>query len=219
MFGACAGAYVSACNVRWLSNRLATPLRGSTRVHANLSAFEGREVVVTLKMDGENTTFMRDGLHARSIEYEPDPSRSRVKALWATMAHNISPSWRVSGENLHAKHSIAYRNLPAYFLIFSMWNEKNVCLSWDDTTEWAALLDLPMVPVLYRGVWNEKLVRASFPETYDGDPTEGYVVRPAAEFGYGDFRRLVGKYVRAGHNNMHGRKMRSDFTPNGLATT
>ena len=30
-------------------------------------------------------------------------------------------------------HSIAYDALPAHFLVFSIWNERNECLSWDET--------------------------------------------------------------------------------------
>jgi hypothetical protein len=45
------------------------------------AAFGGAEVVVTEKCDGENTTFYRDYLHARSIDYAPHPSRDRVRII------------------------------------------------------------------------------------------------------------------------------------------
>ncbi len=187
------------------------------RVQTDLSAFEGKEVVVTLKLDGENCTMYNDYIHARSIEYEPHPSRSWVKALHARIAHDIPGApFRICGENLYAKHSIKYESLEDYFQVFSVWDSGNVCLNWDDTVSWAALLDLKLVPVLYRGPWDEKLVRGLHQETRDGDPCEGYVVRLAESFHYRDFRKCVAKYVRASHVTSHGHWMRQRVEPNGV---
>ena len=41
-----------------------------------LSSFEGKYVVVTEKMDGENTTLYRDYMHARSVDSRFHPSRN-----------------------------------------------------------------------------------------------------------------------------------------------
>ena len=192
------------------------------RVLTDLSIFDslGKEngVVVTLKMDGENTTMYSDYLHARSIEYEAHPSRSWVKAVHGRMGHDIPEGWRVCGENLYAKHSIKYENLNDYFQVFSIWNDKNFCLSWDDTELYAELLGLRVVPVLYRGPWDEKIVRALHQEFRDGDPCEGYVVRLQESFHYRDFRRCVGKYVRASHVTTHGHWMRSKLEMNKVKT-
>jgi hypothetical protein len=78
------------------------------------------EIIQTVKMDGENTTLYRDRLHARSLNANPHPSRGWVKNLHAQMRHDIPEGWRVCGENLYAQHSIAYRNLESYFLVFSI---------------------------------------------------------------------------------------------------
>lgn len=165
------------------------------------AAFGGAEVVVTEKCDGENTTFYKDYLHARSTDYAAHPSRDRVRALHATLAHDIPDGWRICGENLYALHSIAYSALPSYFLVFSIWNERNECLSWDDTILWAQLLGLQVVPVLHRGPWDEAAVRALDGVTTSqiGGVREGYVVRLATGFHYRAFRRSVAKYVRANH--------------------
>jgi hypothetical protein len=163
--------------------------------------FGGAEAVITEKCDGENTTFYRDYLHARSLDYASHPSRDRVRALHAQIAHDIPEGWRVCGENLYAVHSIAYEALPAYFLVFSIWNDRNECLSWDDTILWAQLLGLQVVPVLYRGTWDESTVRRRDRDGQSllGGDREGYVVRLAASFHYRAFRRSVAKYVRANH--------------------
>ena len=47
------------------------------------------------------------------------------------------------------------------------------------------------------GPWDEKAVRAWLRTT--GDEQEGYVVRVARLFREAEFRRAVGKFVRAGH--------------------
>lgn len=163
--------------------------------------FAGREVVVTEKLDGENTTLYPDGTsHARSLDSKGHPSRAWVRALAAEVGFNIPEGWRVCGENVFAEHSLGYDALPTWFLVFAIYDEHNRCLPWDETVEWAALLDLEVVPVLYRGPWSEEAVRSAF----DGSSTfgsegEGYVCRVADGFYYDEFSSSVAKYVRAGH--------------------
>src|SRR6185369_15458032 len=116
------------------------------RALKDCSQFEGKEVVVTIKMDGENTTGYQSGhVHARSIDSDNHPSRSWVKNFLSTCLHELPQNWRLCGENLYAKHSIHYKQLASYFYLFSMWDDRNNCLSWDDTVEWARLLDLSTV--------------------------------------------------------------------------
>lgn len=186
------------------------------RVLPSLDGFVGEDVVVTAKMDGENTTLMRDCLHARSLDWEPHPSRTMIKALHARVAPDIPAGWRLCGENLQAVHSIRYTHLPNVFLLFSVWDERNRCLSWAETLDWASLLDLETVPVLYRGPWDEALVRALHESTREGDPCEGYVVRTSEGFPYADFKRRVGKYVRAAHVQTDQHWMRRAVELNGI---
>ncbi len=169
------------------------------RMLPDVRAFEGQDVVVTAKMDGEQTTLYTDYLHARSIDWSRHPSRSWVANLHAQIGWKIPPGWRVCGENLFARHSIHYQHLPSYFLVFSVWNEQNVCLAWEETVEWAALLDLMTVPVLYAGPWDERRIRSLYTPRWREDELEGYVVRLAGAFTYSQFRRAVAKYVRADH--------------------
>lgn len=164
-------------------------------------AFGGAEIVVTEKLDGECTTMYTDYLHARSVDYAPHPSRDRVRALHGHLGHDIPEGWRICGENVYAMHSIAYTDLPAYFLVFSIWNTRNECLSWDETVLWAKLLGLHVVPVLYRGPWDVRAVRAldGVSVSQFGGAREGYVVRRASSFHYRAFRQSVAKYVRKEH--------------------
>jgi hypothetical protein len=163
--------------------------------------FGGTEVVVTEKLDGENTTLYRDYLHARSLDYAPHRSRDFVKALHGRIAIDIPEGWRVCGENIYGMHSIAYEALLAYFIMFSIWNAQNECLPWDDTVIWAQLLGLHVVTVLYRGPWDETAIRSldGIVTSQFGGDREGYVVRLSGSFHYRAFRQSVAKYVRKNH--------------------
>jgi len=178
-------------------------------------------VVITAKMDGENTTIYGDGLHARSIDSRSHPSRSWVQQWSATWRHELPRGWRVCGENLYARHSIHYRHLTSYFYGISIWNDENLCLAWDDTTMYFTLLGITPVPELWRGVWSPRTERwlrdgALAAETHAGDPLEGYVVRLAGPIRYRDFSDSVAKYVRAHHVQTTDRWSRDQIVPNRL---
>lgn len=189
------------------------------RVLGDTRAFEGRDVVVTEKMDGENFTGYADGCHARAVDGRPHPSRDWTKAYWALRAHDLPPGWRICAENLYAQHSLSYADLPSYLMGFSIWTETNTCLSWDDTVEWFALLDIPHVPVLWRGTWDARAIRALHDPDRDDGHREGYVVRRADAFSYRDFSRAVAKHVRAGHVGTSRHWKHRRIVPNGLADT
>lgn len=182
------------------------------RIMKSLKFFEGQHVVVTEKMDGENTTFYNGFVHARALDYVNHPSRGRVKALHSRIQQDIPEGWRVCGENLTAIHSIRYEGLPSFFLVFSIWDQYNRCLSWSDTVEYAEMLGLRTVPVLYEGVFNETIIRALYDPVTDREKSEGYVVRLAESFSFSKFRDVVGKFVRAGHvQETHGHWFRREI--------
>lgn len=162
----------------------------------DFSNFIDKEICITVKMDGENTTGYSDGyVHARSIDSKHHPSRSWVKNYLPKVLYDLPEGWRICGENLYAKHSIKYNNLKSYFYVFSIWNEKNVCLSLKDTLDWCELLGLNYVPILYQGSFDEKIVKEIYSENFKDDECEGFVCRNVCEFSYGDFRKNVGKFV------------------------
>ena len=187
------------------------------RVISDLSFFQGKRVIATKKMDGENTTMYCDHIHARSIDSRGGEDRAWVKQFWASISYDIPEDWRICGENLWAEHSIHYSDLPSYFLGFSAWNERNVCLSWDDTLEYFSLLGITPVPVIYDGIWNENSIR-DLEKNLNWETDEGYVVRVADSFTYAEFRKSIAKFVRKGHvqTTKHWRAGRA-FIPNTLA--
>jgi len=187
------------------------------KILSSYDHFVGMEVVVTEKMDGENTSCYNDHFHARSLDSMHHESRDAVKSLWGVFKHDIPDGWRICGENMYAKHAIAYNSLPSFFMVFSIWNEKNECLSWDETVEWCNLIGLKHVPVLYRGVWDEKHIKTLW--TPDKrDTMEGYVVRNANSFHYDDFAMNLAKVVRSGHVAEGSEHWKNNWVPNKLAS-
>lgn len=164
----------------------------------NTSCFEGMDVVITEKMDGENTTIYSDAFHARSLDSRNHPSRNWIAKIQGEIGYKIPKNWRICGENLYAKHSISYNNLPSYFLAFSIWDENNICLDWDSTVEFLNELEIHHPTVLYRGVYSEENVKKII-KSLDLDVQEGFVVRLAKSFKYDDFSKSVAKFVRKGH--------------------
>ena len=177
--------------------------------------FVGKEVVVTEKMDGECTTMTRDRCYARSIDSGHHESRAWVKQLHGRMGWMIPDGWRICGENMYAVHSIAYSNLPSYFLAYSVWDDQNYCLDWDKTVKIAVELGLVTVPVLRRGVWDERQVRLS-DEFLKTIGIEGIVVRLAEGFHYDEFGKSVAKLVRADHVQTDAHWMQKPVVRNGL---
>jgi len=161
---------------------------------------EGKQVVITEKLDGENTTLYNDYYHARSIDSKDHPSRHYVKQLHSQIKREIPDGWRIVGENLFAQHSIAYDELPDYFMVFAIFNDKNECLSWSETKEYCELLGLHTVPELYVGKYDEKVIKNLYTgKSKYGKSGEGFVIRLAGKFRYEDFSKSVAKFVRENH--------------------
>lgn len=183
-------------------------------VHArDLSGLAGRHVVVTEKMDGENTTLYRDGLHARSLDSGHHPSRAWVKALHSRIAARIPEEWRVSGENLFARHSIPYEDLDGYFYGFSIWDGEQ-CLDWTSTVEFFQGVGIPTPRMLWSGVFDAKLIQQQV--KLDLSRQEGYVVRPSEGFAYTEFAGRVAKWVRPSHVQTDTHWMHAEVVPNKL---
>jgi len=189
------------------------------RILQDDSCFHGKRVIVTLKMDGENTTMYNDYIHARSINSDSHPTRNWVKGLWSRIGYLLEDDLRLCGENLYGVHSIEYKELPSYFMAFSIWMN-NTCLSWDDGKEFFWLLEVDHVPVIYDGIYDKEAIIKAFEEK--GKDHEGYVIRVADEFHYGQFRKSVAKFVRPEFrqmvNNSHGHWISSKIKQNKLKT-
>lgn len=204
--------YPSTWHLPWSPNARPT----TENVLKDIVHLKARGVVVTEKMDGENTTIYNGGYcHARSVDSGHHPSRTYVKKLAGDIGHMIPQHWRVCGENMFAEHSIHYDELPNYFLVFNVWNDRNECLSWKDTVKFCKLLKLQHVPVLYHGMWNKnELIKIE--KTMNKGKSEGYVVRFASSFKFKDFADSTAKWVRENHVRTDQHWMTKPVVKNGL---
>ena len=164
--------------------------------------FDGKEVYISTKMDGENSSVYSDGyFHARSLDGNHHPSQDWLKNYIQKWFFDIPEKWRVCGENLYAEHSLKYEHLESYFQVFSIWNDKNYCLSLDETREWCNLLGIKLVPVVYEGKFDIDVFDGLF-EKIKGmmpDDVEGYVLRTKDGFHYSQFQNSIVKFVRKNH--------------------
>lgn len=164
-----------------------------------------------------NCSMYNDYVHARSLQNEGHPSRDWLKGWHASIRNDIPDGWRICAENLFAKHSILYSDLENYVLGFSLWNEYNICMSWDDTLMYFELMGITPVQTLYRGPYDENILK-EIAKNLDTEKNEGYVVRPARAFPFAEFRNVVGKYVRKNHVHTHGHWMREGVVKNKLVS-
>lgn len=185
---------------------------------SDMLTFANQEVVITEKLDGENTTMYHDFIHARSLDSGNHPTRSWVKALHGRMAHLIPPDLRICGENVFATHSIHYDQLPTYFFVFAIFSQAGECWAWDDVVRLATELGLTTVPVLYRGPFNPDIINSlSAPrQSLFGEQAEGYVIRNANAFPSSQFPHNVAKYVRPHHITTDTHWMHQRYVSNQL---
>lgn len=192
------------------------------KILKDISCFNGKTVIITEKMDGENSTLYSDYYHARSLDSKDHPSRSWIKQFHASIKNDIPEGYRICGENMYAKHSIDYDDLKSYFYCFSIWDDTNYCLSWNDTVEFCGMLGIEHVPVIAKPfLWDEKTpgnVSVYMEDFMNRDRKihEGYVVRNVDGFLYEDFGDNVAKWVRANHVVTDTHWMHSKVVPNKL---
>lgn len=167
-----------------------------------LSSYDPQyEVVVTLKLDGENTSMTRESCYARSLESQYHESRSLVRSIWGSIKHLIPNNYQLVVENMYAYHSIYYTELPSYVIGFAIIDSDKFVMSWDDTEYIFNQFGITLAPVLYRGLYNEEIVRSCYKSDnkYYGGDQEGFVVRPSEGFSISEFSKKVGKFVRRDH--------------------
>jgi hypothetical protein len=173
----------------------------------DVSALLGVELVITEKCDGSNLTYARSGVFSRSHSGAPaHPSFDLAKATHARLAHLIADGISVFCEYCYAVHSIEYEGLPDYSLVFGIRDEVALAWwAWDHVVAEAARLELPTVPVLFRGAVKSERELRKLTERLSGEPSwfggqrEGVVVRAADAFEDADFAKNLAKWVRKDH--------------------
>ena len=176
------------------------------KIADDITCLIGREIVITEKLDGENTGMKNEGVYARSHGTFTTSAWSReVRQLHLMkVKDNLDENTFIFGDNMEGIHSIEYTNLDSYFYMFGI-RDNLVWLSWDEIEEYSYLLGIPTVPVLFRGIVNsEKELRdlveglVKYQSKLGGD-IEGVVVRISDRFDDDDFKKSLQKWVRKNH--------------------
>lgn len=177
------------------------------KIAKDISTILNQPIIITEKMDGSNTSLEANGCYARTHAAPPNhPSFNALKALHAQIKTQIDEGIQIFGEWCYALHSIAYSELPGFFLSFAVRDLKNESwLSWEDVELWSEEISVPTVPVLYKGTVTSENELRNITESlmnFDskcGGQREGVVVRLQSQFNNNDFSSSVMKYVRANH--------------------
>jgi hypothetical protein len=180
------------------------------RISKEYNFLENKEIVITEKLDGQNDGMNKYGVYARShATFTEHPWDRAIWDIHARVKHMIGDDEFIFGENMYAIHSLHYKALESYYYIFGI-RVKDEWLSWDDTLEYAYCLNLPTVPVLYRGTTDDIKTKVldlvTEPSKFDayctknGNPMmEGVVVRNTDSFMKKDFATNLLKWVRKDH--------------------
>lgn len=164
-------------------------LLSSAETHALLAA----EVVVEEKLDGANLGLSLgiDGrLRAQNRgQYLVEPYSGQFARLPAWLARRaetleaaLDPGWMLFGEWCAARHSLDYRDLPDWFLLFDVY-ERSTGTFWSTMRRnaWARDVGLATVPEIFRGRTDLAALRqcmCDIPSRYrSGRALEGLVIR------------------------------------------
>jgi len=175
------------------------------RISDSVESLIGIDIVITEKLDGSNASITKNGVYGRShVEFSRNPWDREMWNIYNLIKNDISDGVFLFGENMEGIHSIEYSNLTSYFYIFGV-RDNNIWVPWDDVEEYSYLLDIPTVPVLFKGVVNSEKELKELTESLSKKPSElgglreGIVVRNAGLFHNDDFSSNVMKWVRKGH--------------------
>lgn len=175
------------------------------RIAKSVETLLNVDIVISEKLDGENCGLTRDGVYARShATFTTSGWSKEVRQMHSYLKNDIAEEMTVFGENMEGVHSIEYENLRSYFYLFGI-REGERWYSWQETEEYAYLLGVPTVPVLFKGSFRtaEELEQTvsdlvSQPSALGGK-REGIVIRLAGSFTVEEFPVSLMKWVRKGH--------------------
>lgn len=173
--------------------------------HKDDSMLKGKYVVALEKLDGENTTMLKDYSHARSRDsLIDDESRSMIEAyrvyLDSMGLFEDNPRLdRLVGENMVYLHTVPYDNLSHFFYCFNIAGKDGCYYSWEDFLSVVSKYGIIHPNVIYEGLYDKDEILAKYKSYKESNPQcEGFVIRNVDAFSYDDFSLNVGKYVDKG---------------------
>lgn len=169
-------------------------------------SFLNLDLVITEKLDGGNTCMDKNWVFARShSEIASHRSFDTIKPIWSEIKENIPDGVSIYGENLTGIHSIEYSDLKSYIYLFSVLKDNETFLWWQDIELLANKLNIPTVPVKFKGQFKSVNELKKFLDSEILKPSvlgwncEWFVIRVANQFNIEDTWKSIVKYVRKGH--------------------
>ena len=169
---------------------------------ADCNHFGNKILVVTEKMDGENTCIYSDGyVHARSIDSASNPWQTWIRAESKKFSYKLPEGWRIYGENMYGIHSIEYDSLDSFFYAFAIVDDNNIILPLNYFILFCDDLGIKHVPILKEDCYLNYVEKNnnSILLPTKGKEIEGYVVRNILSFSFNEYHLNAAKYVRKGH--------------------
>lgn len=193
------------------------------------------EVEITEKVDGSQFGF---GLHcgnvvcrskgAVNIQACPPSMFNNAIAHVLSMSHMMKPGYFYFGETLNKpKHNaLKYNRVPKnHIALFAVMDEQGTFLLYDEICEHAALLNVDVVPLLYRGVWGvepSEILKYVDQESFLGGPKiEGVVVKnytQSLDISDRHYPILCGKYVSEAFKEVAQTKSKSRLSENNVGS-
>lgn len=180
-------------------------IHSDDKTHQDPSFFVGKQVIITEKLDGGNTALCNGQTYARSTGQPATQGWfAHVKKYhaWKTAGY---PNSVFYGEDIAARHSIDYTvSINETYKVFAI-REGDEFLPWYDVVVICSYLDLEVVPLLFRGVFDSTQEITKWFETEINKPSkfgssrEGFVMLTSNGFMADEFGMNVCKYVRKDH--------------------
>lgn len=163
------------------------------------------EIIITEKLDGSNSCITKNSAYGRSHAIPTENAWDvKLRELQSNIGSYLDDDVYLFGENMEGIHSIEYTNLKSYFYLFGV-RDNNIWITWDQVEEYAYLLDLKTVPVLFKGVVGTEKELKEIIDSLVTNPSElggereGIVIRTTGLFHNDDFKGNVVKWVRKDH--------------------
>ncbi len=183
-----------------------SPSTGAGDRLSDAARFVGESLVVTEKLDGSCTLLHQGAVYTRSVA-------APTSAKWMAMVRKhhawkvVEPGLFLYGEDIFGIHSIEYGPVPENetFHAFALRDDNDRFASFEDLVDYASQRNIPVVPVLFDGIFRSEAELRRFVDEAHAEPSalggerEGVVIRLARSFPASEFSRSICKSVRVGH--------------------
>ena len=155
-----------------------------------MDGYFNKKIIITKLNNRPPISIYSDGyVHGVSTITTPI-YKEQYNDLLKEVYSELEEGWRVCGYLTKQK--------KAFITIDSIWNNKNECLSWEDTVEWCEILGLELPEILYKGIYNkEELLYVQLFKIIEG-LDYGYLIRSSEKIHYAEFAYKVAKFEFGG---------------------